>query len=106
MAVSSRGVVALVLAGAASAHAATLSAFPKYCSKEMDSASIPPLNDSVVSSFGGDVSLADVELLQVGVVPSFSFTAVSRCAFAKLSGFWPPAVLPLLCKKEEQTPEK
>lgn len=66
MAVSRRAVVALALAGVASTRTATLSAFPKYCAKEMDATSIPPLNDSVAASFGGQVSLADVEILQVG----------------------------------------
>lgn len=57
----------ILLVGAASTHAATLPAFPRYCAKDMDETSIPPLNDSVAQSFGGEVSLADVELLQVGV---------------------------------------
>ena len=62
----SRGAITLLLAGAVLTHAATLSAFPRYCAKDMEATSIPPLNDSVTASFGGDVSLADVELLQVG----------------------------------------
>lgn len=67
MAVSRRGVVALLLTGAISARAAVLSAFPGYCAKDMNVTSVPPLNGSVVQSFGGEVSLADVEILQVGV---------------------------------------
>eukprot|EP00752_Nemacystus_decipiens_P007485 g6687.t1 len=68
MVVLSRPMVALLLAGAVSAHAATLSAFPKYCAKDMEANAIPPLNDSVTLSFGDNVSLADVELLQVHVM--------------------------------------
>eukprot|EP00903_Cladosiphon_okamuranus_P013039 g12166.t1 len=68
MAVSRRVNLSLVLAGMVSTRAVTLSAFPKYCSKEMEATSIPPLNDSVAASFGGQVSITDVELLQVHAI--------------------------------------
>lgn len=61
-----RGVTAVLLVCGASTHAATLTSVPWYCAKDMDTTSIPSLNDSVTQSFGGGVSLADVELLQVG----------------------------------------
>ncbi|CAM9356698.1 unnamed protein product [Pylaiella littoralis] len=45
--------------------AAVLQSYPTYCAKDMDVNAIPPLEDSVKQSFGGDVSLGNVELLQV-----------------------------------------
>lgn len=49
------------------ADAAVLSSYPTYCAKDMDVNSVPSLADSVKQSFGDNVSLADVELLQVCV---------------------------------------
>lgn len=51
--------------GGGGAYAAVLSSYPGYCAKDMDLNSIPSLDDSVQASFGGGVSLAGVELLQV-----------------------------------------
>lgn len=51
--------------GGGGAYAAVLSSYPGYCAKDMDLNSIPSLDDSVQASFGGGVSLDDVELLQV-----------------------------------------
>lgn len=51
--------------GGGGAYAAVLSSYPEYCGKDMDLNSIPSLDDSVQASFGGGVSLDDVELLQV-----------------------------------------
>lgn len=66
MAISRRCVVVLLWVSSMPTHAGTLSAFPRYCAKDMDANAIPRLNDSIARSFGGEVSLADVELLQVG----------------------------------------
>lgn len=74
MALSRRATVLALLAGTVSnrwrhgeisADAAALVSYPSYCSKDMEAYAIPPLEDSLESSFGGEVSLEDVELLQV-----------------------------------------
>lgn len=75
MVLSRRAAVLALLAGTVSTRwrsesgnsvdAAVLSSYPAYCSKDMEAYAIPSLEDSVQSSFDGEVSLADVELLQV-----------------------------------------
>lgn len=71
---SRRGSIVLLLAGTVStqwrhsgglADAVRLSYSPPYCAKQMDVNSIPPLDHSVKQSFGDDITIGDVELMQV-----------------------------------------
>lgn len=70
-----RRAVVLVFLGITSLHlrggaAMEWTSLPPYCAKNMSFTAIPSLADSVNSSFGGSISIEDVELLQASrVVP-------------------------------------
>ncbi|CAM9185661.1 unnamed protein product [Phaeothamnion confervicola] len=43
-------------------------AYPKYCTKDSDAMTIPPLQASLAVSFGGAVRVSDVEMVQVQAI--------------------------------------